>query len=542
MAFRAWNRGLAVTGWPFLHNAGPVSVAYGVWLYNGSNWFPDPTFPGSAVCPGSTILWAGKLDYWLIGPSRAGGAPSPERTLCRFDGVNLQWEPLSLPAATLARFPPSNFLGSPAGGINSGACYAWNNCWFFGDDGVAVHWDGRSLSDASSGLGVSPWLEGDFTSAVAGTDSTDNAFGLAVTRSSVTLSDGSAPLPTAPDGSAPIQLYEFHNGLAPLASPPAYYPPASTDLTMASADSQGDVWVAGTPATGQSVGPAPFLTRLTDSGTSEPCAGSPSYSPGPGAYTWSALSTFPDGSAVASGGYVNSAFQFGLGPFADREPVLVGVSCAGHGWGTSGAGVQFRIPDPTAADQQNGTPVPADFGGTATAVVANASNDAWAATSDGAWAIGPDGSGGYITGALRPHFYHWTDGQPPDAVAGDDNESRPSLFTLDAPVYQVGAPTVVVTPATITTTQKSGRPTRVKLPPAVYAIKSSLVHSPNGVFTLYITFKLRRPVTIGAQALRGSVVVASSGLKRFTGHSGRLALTLDRRRWPTRLRFVTPRK
>src|SRR5262249_3703643 len=80
-AFRAWNRGLAATA--------PITSAdkatYSVWLYNGTRWFPDPTFPGAKTCPGTTVLWAGKLDYWLIGRSEASSATSVE--LCRFDGV-----------------------------------------------------------------------------------------------------------------------------------------------------------------------------------------------------------------------------------------------------------------------------------------------------------------------------------------------------------------------------------------------------------------------------------------------------------------------
>jgi hypothetical protein len=140
-----------------------------------------------------------------------------------------------------------------------------------------------------------------------------------------------------------------------------------------------------------------------------------------------------------------------------------------------------------------------------------------------------------------PHLYRWTDGQPPHAPAGDDNESRPSLFTLGPPVYSVGSPTIVVTQPTVATTQTRTKTKNVHLPPAIYAIKSRLVRSADGSFTLYITFKVRRPVRVGVQALRGRKVVASSGVKRFTGRSGSLALILDRRNWPTGLRFVEPK-
>src|SRR5262249_19019395 len=61
LAFRAWNRGLAAT------NADLGSTPFRLWLYNGTRWYPDPTYPGPGPCPGGVVLWAGKLDYWLIG-------------------------------------------------------------------------------------------------------------------------------------------------------------------------------------------------------------------------------------------------------------------------------------------------------------------------------------------------------------------------------------------------------------------------------------------------------------------------------------------
>lgn len=556
LAFRAWNRGLAATGQPALHNAGSAPVAYGVWLFNGTNWFPDPTFPGSATCPGSTILWAGKLDYWLIGSSGA-----PQRTLCRFDGVNLVWEPLSLPAATVARLPWDQ-NGNVIGGITSGACYAWNNCWFFGDQGIQVHWDGQSLSDSSAGLGASPWLEGDFTGAAIGTDPSGNAFGVAVTKSSSVGSAGlqgsGVPLPAAPDGSPPAQLFGSHGGTwVPLPYSPPSSPrpndPFTTDLTMVSADSGGDAWVAGDPAarlsspTPAPIVPAP-LQRLTVTGGEATCP-QPGTSPftaqaggangnSPNGFTWHGLSTFPDGSALAGGAYGNgqttwteSAGGQTYTVGTDNEPVLVHAVC-----GQTPVIAEFRRPDPLDADQTGAQLIPADYGGWITAVASNASNDAWAATTDGTWVYFSNGNP--VGGNLMPHVYRWTDGQPPDAPAGDDNEPRPSLFTLDPPVYTVGSPTIVVTPSTVTTTQTPAKTKSVHLPPAIYAVKSRLIRSAHGNFTLYISFKVRRPVSVGVQALRGRKVVASSGVKRFTGHSGSLALRLDRRKWPTHLRFV----
>ncbi len=154
MAFRSWNRGLASAE---LWSDGTISPAtYAVWEYNGTRWFPNPTFPGGSVCKGDVILWAGKLDYWLVGDA-TGTSSWP--ALCRFDGVNDEWEALPVPAATRAEVPvvPGSIMDDH---ITTGACLAWNDCWFFGTGGVVVHWDGQSLSNASIGLGPSPWLAG----------------------------------------------------------------------------------------------------------------------------------------------------------------------------------------------------------------------------------------------------------------------------------------------------------------------------------------------------------------------------------------------
>src|SRR5262249_13021125 len=137
-------------------------------------------------------------------------------------------------------------------------------------------------------------------------------------------------------------------------------------------------------------------------------------------------------------------------------------------------------------------------------------------------------------------LYRLTDGTAPAAPAGDDDEPRPPVFELDPPIF-VDVPPEPEPPAPpVTTTTKPAKPrTRhVKQKAPIYAIatrKGKLTKS--GTLTLYVSFKVRRPVSIGIQALRGKKVVASSGIKRFKGKRGSLKLVLDRKRWPTRVRF-----
>src|SRR5262249_53139858 len=46
-------------------------------------------------------------------------------------------------------------------------------------------------------------------------------------------------------------------------------------------------------------------------------------------------------------------------------------------------------------------------------------------------------------------------------------------------------------------------------------------------------------VTLGAAALKGKKVVASTGLKTFKSGSGTLPLKLQRKHWPTGIKFLT---
>jgi hypothetical protein len=80
------------------------------------------------------------------------------------------------------------------------------------------------------------------------------------------------------------------------------------------------------------------------------------------------------------------------------------------------------------------------------------------------------------------------------------------------------------------------------LPSAVYAVKVK-VHATKRhghlTLSLYLTFKVRRPVTIGAEALRHGRVVSVARPRHFTAGKGLLILNLDRRRWPTKVSFLT---
>jgi hypothetical protein len=566
MAFRSWNRGLAAV------TAGSgASTPFGVWRYNGTRWYPDPTFPGSTVCPGNTVLWAGKLDIWLIG----GGGKSGD-TLCRFDGTTDQWEPLSVPAATLADVPGTD--------ITAGACFAWDDCWFLGTGGAVVHWDGNALSNATPGLGPgplldsSPWLAANYTDAVAATNAAGQPFALATAALELSTNTGNPPV-TEPDGTPAPQVFgSTGNQFSPRASSTALSSPTATspgtDLEAVAFDAQGDGWIAGNPASPVAASPTPteaagnvfgqksaysgpsLLTPISASGAAQSCPGSApsasldlaqtSYDSDITAttapfYLWSSIAAVPAGdgsspSAIAGGqlGYLTSTRHGHTteysGPFT--EPALLQVSCDG-----SPIITRFRVSDPSGLSS---TLYPADDSGYVTAVAASAVNDAWAAT---------DPTDVLPAGAMQqinepPHLYQLTDGQTPDAPAGNDVEPRPEPGTSEPTVFEF-APPVVTTTVTLTSTsqkQTKGKVKKVRLKPAVYDIrKPKLAAASGGAYTLSISFSVRRSVKLGLDALRHGRVVSSSGVKTFSGHSGTLKVRLTRKAWPTALSFVVPK-
>ena len=548
-AFRSWNRGLASVSPP-----GSSTTAFGVWLFNGTRWYPDPAFPGQSVCRGNRVLWAGKRDYWLVGSRLNNWSP-----LCRFDGVNFEWQPLEVPQQTLDHVPLGPDGKPLPGAVNTGACFAWNDCWFLGSFGVVLHWDGSALVDASPDLLSQPWLRTDYLDAILRTDTAGAPVALAAGTSGG-LRQGEQ-LPTQPDGSAPPQLFGSSAGAfsgLPFAAPtsPMAGDPFRTDLVAVDVDSNRRGWVAGNPvgyradsdpsflADGRRTRerqPAP-LVHVAEDGTSVGCAGAPpslfTYAnllDGKDSFLWSTVGAFPTGDFALAGGSMRPASRgTNLNDDGSREPVLIAAGC-----GNAPRMTRFQTPDPWVADQAAADPIPADHGGSVTDVAANAANDAWAGTTNGS-VIDP--AHPQQTQTQRPHLYRYTDTATPQAPAGDDAEDRPVFFVPDPPIIVEAPPDpdpLPPEPATVTQQRRVTKKRKVK--PAIYHVKAKLqTHGRSGLF-LVITFRVRRPVSVGAEALRHKKVVSRSGIKRFRGKSGRLVLRLSRQKWPTRVRFVAPK-
>jgi hypothetical protein len=523
MVFRAWNRGLAATT-----AIGGGNNPLGVWLYNGSVWYPSPGFLGPKTCSGHTVVWAGKRDYWLIGSESSRNQSWAD--VCRFDGAHLEWEPLPIPQATLEHAAavrkttpsPEDPNPKPEGEITSAACFAWNNCWFFGTSGTVVHWDGHTLADASPGPSQHS-LAGDYVGAAAREGPSGELLGLAAATPNNATGEGA---------STPALLYGSSGGaFSPLAFSPFPIPlagePDTTNLVAVDLDAAGRGWVAGRPSElATEPQPAP-LEPVAATGEATTCAGPPAQRftdalSGSTGFTWSsgAVSVIPTDGEVIAGGQLGT----GTSP-AVAEPVIVRANCHEDTTVT-----RFRVAD---AKSPRGE-VPADETGRVEAIAANAKNDAWAATNSGQLAGGPSNNE-----FEPPRLYRLTNGEPPEAPEGNDEEDRPSEAQTDAVIEVLEPPPPPPPPETplpVTETHT------VKLPAAVYDVKAKLhtTKSHGHVnLSLYLSFKLRRPVTVGAQALRHGHVVSIARARHFRGKTGLLILRLNRKHWPTNVKFVT---
>lgn len=558
MAFRAWNRGVASL---VDSTRDTPTTAFGVWLYNGSRWYPDPAFPGRRVCRGDTVLWAGKLDYWLVGGTGSLGSP-----ICRYDGSTFGWEALDFPAETRAKLTAGTLPS-----VSAGACFAWNDCWFFGPEGLRVHWDGGRLTDHGATI-EDFWLRSRITAAAveAGVDGQQTAVAAAWTSGDPnggTLLE--QQVPAYPDGTAPAQLLASTGGaFAPLPFAPPTTPrpgdPWRTDLVAVDLDARGRGWVAGNPVgygpRSQGSRPGASSRATTDPqpaplasfalGGSAACTApdpgfefewSASMRPnGRAAYLWSSLSVFPDGGTALAGGTLRPpAAGAARNDDGTPEPALTTVGCDG-----SATTTRFRVPDPTPGDPGI---VPANYSGAVDAVAANAANDAWAAASTSLSGVGgiliPQPGGQPLPYFQRPHLYHFTDTARPSAPAGDDDEQRPAELVEDAPIFideePEPEPTPIPEPAP-TPTPTPAPTKRVRQLPAVYGAHPSKPKLIRGNrYRMVVRFRVRRTVTIGIQALRRNRVVARSGLKRFRRGRATLTLEINRKRWPTRVRFYT---
>src|SRR5262249_46340854 len=131
-----------------------------------------------------------------------------------------------------------------------------------------------------------------------------------------------------------------------------------------------------------------------------------------------------------------------------------------------------------------------------------------------------------------PELYRFTDGTPPDAPAGNDQETRSIPSQQDPPiyVYKPPPPPKLPPPPVAAATKHQ--------PPAISGLQRRHAHGA-GTDPLILSFAVHRHVVMGVNAYRGPRLIGSTGLQSLRPPSGQFRLGLSPKRWPTKLAFVT---
>jgi hypothetical protein len=504
--FWAPNRGLLITA------GNPPTILPGVWAYNGVEWHELATVCGATD---GRIAWAGPDEFWTISDGRpgqvgesegAGRPPLEDNTLCRFSGGQV-----------VASFAHPAFRADSYRAMHAAGCLTASDCWFGGDSlpepqfgAFHLHWNGSSLeAEPYPGEGHSVRdmraLEGHLYESVQ-----------------VSAGDRSSE----PSSEPPVLHRINPQGVTPTFEPeaqefiPLYAPgELSTELGFLHLSaSEGALWGAAGASRERDEregGEGPTVVRRAE--------GSWTQVLGPGTHP-SGKELFPDDAveAVAGEPGANSAW-LALDSRSDSEhpspsttALVARISAEGQvsevqslpsaqeraaGVGPKGAGAKLACPAP---------------------------NDCWLATSQG-WLfhLAPEGER-TLPRDSDPAFVGPITNRPPD-------QGLPQVPPDAPPVDDSG---LVEAPpnygSVLAENAEAATQARVTVP-LLSGLHSHLVHGT----TLELRFHLAAKARVRLIAKRHTRVVARTPNHTFAAGSRKLLLSLDPRRWPTKLEFQT---
>ena len=493
LSFYAPNRGLMTVG-------GNLSVPRGVYSWNGRSWHQLAT-----VCGARRIAWAGPTEFWTLADPSPGVVSAG--SFCHFSG-----------GAVVGSYGTPN---TPAMRQITWtvACRGPSDCWFAGDNGVSddgsregafhLHWDGSGFTPtyAPQGRAVSDLLAfggGFLESVFAGPGPSSTA---------------EPPLHEAE--TVPALIHRIEGGAFSneewVPTPAGGVPADGTELRALDSDGT-TAWAVGGGARsgpGAKAGPVPRLpvaarleggvwTDLDVHGAglqTNEVFGDVAAIPG----TLTAWATLTDFDARSDGG-------------PESQPRLAFIAADGEvtvhalaGFGDPIRGAAVRIACPTATD-------------------------CWMATARGVlyrW-----GGGSYAVDE-EPAFQGTITERPNEGAAQFLPETPPAddsrLFAppVELPKEQAGL-------------GRCRRPARLMpkvWPPAMAPLAGRRA---DDSFLLTVRFRLARPARValiaerraGARSKGGAAIVARTALRVLRPGSRRLSVTVDRERWPTKLRFV----
>lgn len=485
MQFWQPNRGL-------LGVEGNAVVPRGLLYYDGRTWKQLST-----VCGGSTdtmrIAWAGPTEFWTV------SAPSKPRigdgiTLCRFkDGE------------VVGSFgaPPSS--GDPYFPMNSATCNGPADCWFGGvsaqdPSGARVgafrlHWDGAGLRTVygPQGRAISDM----------------QAFNGAIFESVLVGPQAGrreAPVLGEAEG-APRLIHRLLGGRFrsdPFVPAERDGVPVDGSELLALDAANGRLWASGGGAA---------------SGPSAPEDGAVDRPPLVARYDGT---RFRELELTAPPGTFGPGDRFAdLAVLPGRNAAWATVQPYGRRRSTNAEGAVARIDGSTGAVQVERIPSSGSGRGSAARIECVGPEECWAATYGG-W------------------LFHLTDGRshPQDdepafrsLITFRPNESA-AQFVPDTP--PVDDSSLFAAPPLEIEAEAAPAPAETRrLPALMRRVRTRLRGT-----RLVVTFTLQRPARVQLLALRRGKRVARTKLRALKPGRRRVTLKLDRKRWPTRLRFV----
>jgi hypothetical protein len=496
--FWAPNRGLLITA------GNGSTIPPGVWAYDGVGWHEL-----SDKCGGTDgrIVWEGPETFWTISDGRPGQAaiegrepPLEDNTLCHFEPGP------SAEGRVAVSYASPAFQANSYQAMHAGACFRPGDCWFAGEKlpapqigAFALHWNGSSLTAQAyprEGYTVQDAIP----------------FGGHLFLAARLLQQTEE---------APLSLLQVNaSGVSPTFEQPPGLPlygaeefPTALDFLHLSVG-DGALWGAASPVRETPLGSEQaYVTVVRD----DPVEG------------WRQLvgpETAPSGREAFGGEVVNG---------------IAAEPGTGAAWLAVDSAVDAEQPSPTAlarvqrihadgsipTEDTQQLPAGEAVGpkGAAAKIVCPAAHDCWMATTQG-W------------------LFHLTTGT--EKLEQDADPAFRGLITfrpLDEGVAQV-APDAPPPDESGLLGEAAREPPKlevIKPPelrvtlPLVSQVRSRLVHGT----TLELSFRLAVRARLRLVAKRKGRIVAATRMRTFAAGRGRLRLTLDPRRWPTKLQLQT---
>jgi hypothetical protein len=455
----------------------PPAIPAGLWAYNGAGWHLLSTVCGSGH---GRIAWAGPDEFWTISDPAPNSSAAGQiaTTLCHFQN-----------GAVVASYATPTGSNDPYQLMTAAACNGPSDCWFGGRDAAPpltgsfhLHWDGTSLTD----------VLGPQDHQIAGLAAMGGQF-----FESVLISSSDVPVPQEDQ---PVLLHRIVEGVTPdqqfVDEPFIPSSDAGVPSFLRFGSDGTSLWAAG-GETDPSQPRPPFAARLLD-GVFEPMNIDTTHFVAPNAF----LGVSPEPGGAAAWVTVGTQTSDGSSlPAAD----VARLSSDGT-----------TLEDDTIPARGSGQ---ANKGSAAGPIACPTAGNCWMVTKEGWLFHYTDGSA--LSQDTDPSFAGVIDQRPPDAGTAT---FYPDTSPLDD---SLANQQIITTPPKPQPTPKPAKP----------KLLVTHMHVRLRGTTLLLSFRLTERAHVSLAGVRKGRIVARTPTRVLAPGVHVLSLKLDRRRWPTKLKF-----